>query len=74
MPHDMPRHFGSSPACRLAHADARAAGRALCAGDGHGSGNGASGTTGRQAGRDTLQTTLGPAQTAGVGIGPMMKT
>ncbi len=70
--HDMPRHSGRGPARRSAHADARAAGRALCAGEARPSGNGA-GTADRQGGRDALRTTLGPAQTTGAETGPMTK-
>ncbi len=64
--HDMPRHSGRGPARRPAQADARAAGRASCAGEARASGNGASGTTDRQGGRDALQT-------AGAETGPMTK-
>ncbi len=71
--HDMPRHSGRGPARRPAQADARAVGRALCAGEARPSGNGASGTMDRQGGCDALQTTLGPAQTTGAETGPMTK-
>ena len=71
--HDMLRHSGRGPARRPAEADARAAGRALCAGEARPSGNGASGTMARQGGCDALQTTLGPAQTTGAETGPMTK-
>ena len=64
--HDMPRHSGRGPARRPAQADARAAGRALCAGEARASGSGASGTMDRQGGRDALQT-------AGAETGPMTK-
>ncbi len=71
--HDMPRHSGRGPARHPADADARAAGRALCAGGGRASGNEASGTTDRQGGCDALRTTLGPAQTTGAETGRMTK-
>ncbi len=64
--HDMPRHSGRGPARRPAQADARAAGRASCAGEARASGNGASGTMDLQEGRDALRMT-------GAETGPMTK-